>query len=36
VQSPEDIELREKLGLLVERAKDGDSGVAKAALESMR
>jgi hypothetical protein len=35
-QTPEDLELKEKLGLLVERAKDTDSAVAKAALESMR
>ena len=35
-QSPEDLELKEKLGLLVERSKDADSAVAKAALESMR
>ena len=36
VQSPEDIELRDKLALMVERAKDADAGVAKAALDSMR
>ena len=36
MQSPEDIELRDKLGLMVERAKDSDAGVVKAALESMR
>jgi hypothetical protein len=35
-QSPEDIELRDKLTLMVERAKDADAGVAKSALDSMR
>ena len=35
-QSPEDIELRDKLALMVERAKDADPAIAKAALESMR
>lgn len=35
-QSPEDLELREKLCLMVERAKDSDAGIAKAALDSMR
>ena len=35
-QSPEDIELRDKLALMVERAKDADSAIAKTALDSMR
>ena len=35
-QSPEDIELRDKLALMVERAKDADPAIAKAALEGMR
>jgi len=34
--SPEDVELREKLALMVERAKDVDPAIAKAALDSMR
>lgn len=34
--SPEDIELRDKLAMMVERAKDTDEAVAKAALETMK
>ncbi len=36
LQSPEDIELRDKLALMVERTKDADQAVAKAALETMK
>jgi hypothetical protein len=35
-QSAEDVELREKLALLVERVKDSDPGLVKTSLEAMR
>jgi hypothetical protein len=36
VQSAEDIELRDKLALLVERVKDSDPKIVKTSLETMR
>lgn len=36
LQSAEDIELRDRLALLVERVKEADQGVTRNALNTMR